>query len=390
MIFESIDEKRDINDYRHKALKRKMKMDPNFKGVNQIEFEFLECLERILELNDGMPYVFFEEVGEFKSDDQNSKRIYCTKDDNGRNVIRYGCGTISDFYDYTNLIFGKPWPEYKIKREMKAGKIYKPYNRSIYSYSYFEFFKKCKNEIETYTTKMAIWFTSLHEYAHIINGHLDCKSAMMRGEMEYDIELLRAMEIHADITAAYLLLMIMAKWECYVGKTSLYVNVKGKDFIPVFSDDLVFAAIGAYLALRSNLNNSHWDEYTVGMHEQGKEEHPLIEVRMHFVYRIFANELKKYQTNDENTSGFDRDLYIAISQFEDFYCKNIRIENTGKEFYSPTKIIQSEDGKLYYKKMFSSVIRLNDVLKNYATRLFVTDGEWYDYDTLERKHFYDE
>ena len=386
MIFKGHLELIDINKYRDRAVKRKLELIPDFKTIGQYEFEFLECFERLKELYQSFPYVVFNEFDDYF--DYKSTRVFSSITD-GYYTINYSRGDIGEFRKYTNLIFGKPWDEYRIMREEKEGKIYKPYNPSIYSFPYFKNFDGCRGEIEKYINEMSIWFKTLHEYAHIINGHLAYKSAMLNHEEEYDVDLLRAMELHADMTAVNFMLIIMKEWKKYIGKSQIVKQLNGKDPGISFCDDVVFAAISAYLALRMHLTNSKWDELTIGMHELLQEEHPLTELRMLVVFNSFLYGIKEYGKEYNDEEGFMKTLYNAIAQLEDFFYKNYAKEEEVRELYRPADLLRTDKGKEYYHKMFDKVLSLNSILKDYETVKNIVGGEWLDYETLPEMSFWD-
>ncbi len=383
MIFKGHLELIDIAKYRDRAVKRKLELIPDFKTIGQYEFGFLECYERLKELFPGFPYVMFNEFD--NNYDYESTRVYSSITD-GFYTINYSRGDIGEFRRYTNLIFGKPWDECRISREEREGNTYKPYSPSVYSFTYFKKFDICRVEVERYINDTSIWFKTLHEYAHIINGHLAYKIAMLNHEEEYDVDLLRAMELHADITAVSYMLQIMNQWKKYIGQKQIVKQLNGKDPGISFCDDVVFAAISAYLALRAHLTNSKWDEFTVGIHELKQEEHPLTELRMLVVFNSFLYGIREYGKEHNDEEGFMKTLYIAINQLEDFFYDNCANEEI-KELYRPTDLLRTQKGKEYYHKMFEKVLSLNNILKDYETVKNTVDGEWIDYETLPEMDF---
>ena len=387
MIFKGHLELKDIVEYRNRALKRKFALVPDIKGIGQYEFEFLECFERLIELYPEFPYVLFCETDELYN--YKSRRVFSTVNKEGCYTISYSCGDIGEFQKYTNLIFGKPWSECKIDVVERNGKPYKPYEYSVYSFPYFSRFECCRLNVEKYVNKMSIWFKSLHEYAHIINGHIDLKAAMLNGDEEYNVELLRAMELHADMTAASYMLIIMKQWKKYVGCSQIVKQTNGKDPGISFCDDVVFAAVAAYLALRSNLTSEYWDEFTVGIHEMNKETHPLTELRMLVVYNVFLLGVIEYGDEYGDGSGFGKTLYNAIVSLEDFFYKNCASEKEKREIYRPKDLLRTKKGKAYYQKMFDSVMRLGCKLKDYEIVGNEVSGEWLDYETLPEMDFWE-
>ena len=108
------------------------------------------------------------------------------------------------------------------------------------------------------------------------------------------VEVQRAMELHADITAARYLLDILYDAEKYVGVEQIVIQNNGKDPGVTFCDNVAFTTIAAYLALRCFLKSEYWDEYTVGIHRGNYESHPLTELRMSIVFNVFLQGILEH------------------------------------------------------------------------------------------------
>lgn len=399
MIFPGYLELRDINDYRDKAMRRKLcyyeKNYPDRQfGVHQLEFDVLECIERVREFEE-LPFIDVVEIGDISKARKNSKlkeipRVSCDIGEHDGYLINYDCETPVKLGRYIDLIFGRPWKEYQIALRAKDGIEYKPYEKSLYEFPLFRKFDVCRVNLSDYIRKIEIWFIGLHELAHIKNGHVKLMADVRAGRKTIDIDTFRALEIHADITAADMLLKIMSSWQKYVGIRQPVPQPNGKNPGVTYCDELMFAALAAYLALRSFLKREMWDEYTIGLHEMDREKHPLTELRMAIVYNVFLQGVIELGENALEKQIFANSLFRAIQQFEEFWFQNHSMDEEEKLYYKPTELLRTEKGKEYYHRLFDKVMGLNDLLKDYTDTLSVVEGQWSDYETLPERMYWAE
>lgn len=217
MIFPGYCELSDISDYRDKAMKRKMVYyEEHYPErqfcIQQVEVEVLECIERIRGW-ERLPFVDVIEVGdisEARRAPKLSPRVFCEINEHDQYFIYYDCAMPVKLGRYVDLIFGKPWKDYQIALREKEGIDYEPYNKSLYEFPLFSKFNLCRANLSDYIRKITIWFIGLHELAHIKNGHLKLMRDVCAGKIKIDVDTARAIEIHADITAADMLLKIIS------------------------------------------------------------------------------------------------------------------------------------------------------------------------------------
>lgn len=396
MIFHSYAELHDINDYRQKSFDRKRDFCKAntiaFTGAEQIEFELMECFERIYEQDATAPYVLLKETG----DPQKSRRTPELKP-------RVCCDIVDDhyeiFYDwqmpvflgrYVNLIFGKPWQDWQISLHEKDGIVYKPYEKSLYDFDAFKKYDVCRTPLEDHIRQMMMWFIGLHEFGHIRNGHLELMQKVKAKEIEIGVDTQRALELHADVTAASYMLGIVSSWQKYVGKTQIIAERNGKYPGITYCDEITMAAVAAYIALRSFLKKSRWDEWTVGLHEMDGEKHPLTELRMAIVYNIFLQGVIDLGTTPTEKMIFANSMYQTIDQLEDFFFQNHSDNEEERLYYKPTELLRTERGKEYFHRIFDSALGLNDLLKDYSESFCRLEGCWSDYDTLPERLYWSE
>ena len=393
MIFPGHMELFDIADYRERAMHRKMDYyaqhypEQQF-SVNQLEFEILECIERIRE-KEVLPFVDVIEKNS-ASDARTSPtvdvpKVWCDFNEYGDYIITYDWNMAVKLGRYVEFIFGKPWTELQISLRKNMGIAYKQYEKSIYDFPAFKKFDACRVNLADYIRKMASWFIGLHELAHIKNGHLYLIRAVNNKKKNISLDTRRALELHADISASVMLLNILTNWQKYVGVPQRIRQDNGKNPGITYCDEIAYAALAAYLALRCCLKHERWDEYTVCTHEFMAEGHPLTELRMAVIYNILLQGLMDLGTNREEKLIFASNFQRMIQQFEDFWFENVAEEGEEQFFYKPTELLRTEAGKQYYHKLFDELIGLGDLLKEYTDHLVVVEGKWMDYETLPER-----
>lgn len=391
MIFDghlALEEKIEL---RRAAMMRKQRMiyDQPLR-IGQLEFDALECLERIFQKNPTLPFVEVLEL-EGKTDSYDQVRIYSERTVDGYYKIFLSLNAINRINHYIEEIFGKPWDELRIKvaREQK-GINYYCYEKSIYEFPEFEFFSCCKTNVKKFVSEMALWFIVLHEYAHIQNGHLDYIANMKNKGITVPLGTQQALELHADITAASYLLDFLYDAEKYVGVKQIVVQNNGRDPGVAFCDDVAFTTIAAYLALRCFLKADYWDEFTIGIHLGNRESHPLTELRMSVVFNVFLQGIIRHFEGDPHLQSIAIPMVNKVEQFEEFYFKNKGHKDEWVKAiqYNPTQLLRTESGKKYYHEIFENILALNDLLEPYASSLGRIEGEWCDYDTLPERLFW--
>lgn len=378
------------NELRHAAMLRKLeKIKDHPFQIGQYEFHALECLERIFRNNPHLPFVEVVELDENHLEEKDS--TYSKMELDGSYKIFLSPNTIHRIEHYVEEIFGKPWSELRIRvsREQR-GINYYSYQKPIYEFPAFKFFSGCKINVREFVSEMALWFIVLHEYAHIQNGHLNYKAHMRKQKIAIPIEVQQALELHADITAASYLLEILYDTEKYIGVKQIVVQNNGKDPGVTFSDNVAFATIAAYLALRCFLKEEYWDEYTVGIHRGNYESHPLTELRMSIVFNVFLQGILEHFQGRPHLQRMTISMLNIVAQFEEFYFYNKGHEDEWIKAiqYNPTQLLRTTTGKEYYHEMFEHVLSLNDTLEQYAPVLGKVEGKWCDYETLPERMFW--
>lgn len=396
MIFQGYLELIDINMYRRRSLDRKMKyyrnsMPEKVFYIKQLEWEILECIERVRESQE-LPFIDVIEVGDASEIRRNPTKtvpeVSCTITKDNRYLITYDWHMAVKLGRYIGFIFEKPWTKQRIDIYTKDGIEYKKYEKSLYEFSKYKKFDVCKKNLSDYIRKISLWFIALHELAHIKNGHLDLKRDIQTGKIKVDVDTFRALEIHADLTAAHMLLNIMEGWQKYVGISQPVHIVNGKNPGITYCDELTFAVLAVYISLRCALKSERWDEYTVKVHEMLGEKHPLTELRIAIIFNFFLQGLIDLGENDLEKTIFADNLYQSIIQFEDFLFQNEAQEDENRLYYMPTELLRTEIGKMYYHKIFNKVIEVNSLLINYTNNPTLVEGQWTDYETLPERMYW--
>lgn len=383
MIYRTFEETVEINEYRNEALKRKMRnLGADFKGIGQFEFECLECLEHLYAANANLPYPIIVE--------ETTERTGATLTNDEKYIINFNKHDIRKLYFYIDEIFGKQWSETKVEY-MKDVHDYYRYQHSIYEQSMFRKYDNCRSEIQDYITKIAIWFITLHEYSHITNGHLKYLAYRKNKCEKAPKNEIRAMELHADLSAADELLRIMFCWEKKVGTNQRIVKLDGKYPGVTYFDDVIIGIIAAYISMRCFLKKDFWDEYSIGMYRGDNDDHPITELRMAVIFNAFVGGMMDHYPKIEDKKQFAYQAYTTVQQFEKFY-----FVNKGKSEppylteinYVPTELLRTEKGKEYYKEVFDDVLQLNQTLERFKYVMTKIDGTWVDYETLPERLFW--
>lgn len=391
MIFKGHIELFDTVNFRERALKRKIafyeKNQLNFRGINQIEYNIREVFERVYQIHPDYPYVEFVEEGDLSV---------------SRNKVDLKPNACSEKWEYgyritfnTDLAvclgrhIGEIFEDVDFIKSRNQMKGYKPkltiYEKTIYSYPAFERYNICKSKIQSYVRNIAMWFIALHEYAHIINGHCDFKEDNKERYENLDLEQKRGFEVHADLMAAELLFEVILSFQKYIGVLQIIPQTNGKNPGLTFFEEMVFATVAVYICLRSFLEKKKWDEWTIKIHEMKGITHPLTEIRMTIISNYLLNKLIDFAANEFEREVLIRDYYYMITQFEKFYYENTseqKDEYDAPFFYNPSELIKTEEGKKYYKELFDSTLKLNELLKDYMIVQSVISGEWKDYRTI--------
>ena len=393
MFFRTIGELYEISDLISSAANRKLeyysKYTDKHYSIEQLESIILECIERA-RLFRTFPFIDTEVVGNdarYKAKLEPS--VFCGFNEFGDYKITYN----SDFTYYTGryigFIFSKPLSEAKIKWMQEKGISYKVYDKSIYDYPSFVKYQPCKHSLVEYILKMAVWFITLHEVSHILNGHLDYNEEMKRLSCKVDIDISRAMELHADMCATDMMLIIMRSWESHIGEIKLTGHAEGDRTNVTYFDELILAAISAYIALRCFLREDKWDEYTIGLHEGSGDKHPLTELRMAVVFNMFLQGLIDLGKDDLEKRVLANQFFNTVLDFEDFWFENYKEDDEEDNLqYRPTELLRTEKGKDYYHRLFEKVMELNDILPKYSCGFSMVEGTWCDYQTIPERMFW--
>lgn len=383
MIFNGNKELADIAQYRERAMKRKFSHGGT--GIDQIEFDALECLERLYKLIPELPeadVIQYDSKGKPLPGRNRRGHFSIVQDGLGRIYLDFN--EIVKTYLYVDELFGEKWSQNRIEHiRNERGFNYKPIDSSIYDYSYFNIYSESKSVISNYISKLTIWFITLHEFSHIACGHLELRNIYKDEGIELERRMFEAMEAQADIVAAEYLTLILLETEKYVGVEQIYPNFNKKNPEPTFCDDVSFAAMAAYLALRGTLKYKFWDEHTVGCHESNQPKHPAPELRISIVYNQILNCVQRYCKKNNKQDSLARSVYIMIRQFED-YCFKIYAGREGltKINYCTTDFIRSKEGKAYWQETFENIIELNEKLRTKTNTCIGVDGKWMDYETV--------
>ena len=398
MIFVSAEELRDINEYRYRAMNRKQeaynRLYPDkFKGIDQFEWDALECIERLRDYVE-LPFIDVKEIGDIsearKKIDLKADRTHSSLDTNGNYTISIDTEAAVLFGRDLDRIFGKPWTKNRIEMYAKMGIEYCPYEKSLYSFPFFRKFNICRSELFDFIHKMALWFMVLHEVAHVYAGHLRLKQDVDAGLREMDLDTLRALELHADLMASEFLLKIMDGWGKYYDKRQLILRGSNRYPRITYCDEITLASIAASLALREYQPSLHWDEYSIGMHESYRETHPIIELRIAAVSAYFLNHIQKLGQTAEERNAFTCSYFNAVKQFESFILQNVVSEGHDMVFYKPAELLRTERGKEYFRRVFDCLMNCNVLLSNYTENRIAIEGKWFDYETLPEQSFWDE
>lgn len=395
MIFKGMPELSDINDYRNKAMNRKMRYcEENgiaFKGVGQLEFEIIEALERIYERHGDLPYVMVKEEGDASILRQQAKLNTRIRSDiiNDCYCIICPWGLPIALGRFTGSVFHNPLGSETLKMMREKGIKFPEYKKSIFEFPAFQRFSVCKADLSNFIRTMTIWFASLHEFGHIANGHNDLKGAINCGDANITPEQRKALEIHADMTAVQMLLEIISSWQKYVGVVRKEVHLNGTNPGITYCDEISFAALAAYISLRCFLpeEEKKWDEWTIGLHYMDRATHPLVHLRMAIVFNCCLQGLAEIAENETERIIFSQSFVNMVIQFEEFLFQNEGAEERDRFFFSPTELIRTEEGKEYFKGVFDALLELNEILENYTGTLFRIEGEWIEYETFPKEIF---
>lgn len=390
MIFKGDKELTDLIDFRKRALERKREFyranNLPFSGINQVESIIREVMERVYEIHPDYPCVEVREDGNLgKSRNKVDLHPYARsqKWENGYRIIFH-----SDMTIYLGRRIGEIFADAEFLRKRNNMKGYEPklkiYDKPIYNFAAYERYQVCKTELIDFLVEISIWYISLHEYAHIINGHCDLKNDYEADGISLDIEQWRALEIHADLMAAELLFDVLKSWKKYVGVLQIVPQPNGKNPGLSFFEEIVFATVGVYICMRSFVEEEKWDEWSVRMHEMNQKKHPLAELRMAIVSNFFLNKLLDLAESEVEKSSIMNQYFLMITQFEEFYFENIpdRAEDENPVFYNPTQLIRTEDGKKYFKTIFDTLMSINDLLGKYMVVPTAIEGIWRDYEII--------
>lgn len=395
MIFPGYLELKDINQYRKNAFQRKITYYNNNKmkctGVQPLEFEILEAIERIRSFNSNIPYVEVIEMGKCdlaRNTINLNPRVYCERWNNDAYAINYNWEMPVKIGRYVGKVFGKNPENWQIKLKEKEGIQYIPFTHSIYEFEEFKRYNVCKSNLSKFIRKMAGWFIGLHELGHIVNGHLQLMEDVKKNKIKMNLNERRALELHADISAATFMLQIMESWQSYVGIRQPVPQLNGKNPGITYCDELAFCALAAYIALRIFLIHERWDKYTINIHEMNCESHPLIELRMAVVYNVFLQGIIDLAENEEEKLVFVTNFYNMIEQFEEFMYANQSETGERNLYYKPTELLRTEEGKDYYHTIFDSTLKLNELLKGYSITQQTIIGRWVDYNTLPERIYW--
>lgn len=395
MILKGMPELIDIGKFREKVLCGKMQYceenDLVFKGVGQIELEIGEVLERVYEKHPDYPYVLVREEGDSSAERQKAELNdgICSGKVNDCYYIFCPWGLPIVIGRFTGFIFRESLSEGQRKMMEEKGIKIPDYQKSIYEYPAFQRFKDCKAELSNYIHTLSVWFVSLHEFGHIINGHIDLMDDVRNGEVDITKEQRKALELHADMTAANLLTEVISSWQKYVGVMRREVHLNGTNPGITYCDEISFAALAAYLSLRCYLpdEDKKWDEYTIGLHLGNSATHPLTQLRLAVVFNCLLDGLLEIAQTEEERGIFSKNFIDMVTQFEDFLFQNENAEDREKLFYTPTELMRTEKGKEYFQGEFDALMELNDILEKYTETLLKIEGEWIDYQTLPEKIF---
>ena len=395
MIFRGMPELTDIMNYKMNAMNRKKQFceenDIRFTGVNQLEFEIREVLERVYSKHKEFPYVNVDEAGDASTARQQAILDTRIRSNKGKNCYNIICpwGLPVAIGRYIGSVFHSPLSEGMLNRMKEDGIAFPTYKKSIYEFPAFEMFSVCKVDLSDFIRTMAIWFVSLHEFGHIINGHNDLIEAVNNGDANITPEQRKALEIHADMTAAELLVEIITSWHQFVGIIRQEVHLNGTNPGITYCDEISFAALAAYLSLRCFLpeDEKRWDEWTIGLHYGDRATHPLIQLRMAIVFNSFLRGLAEIAENETERFVFTQSFVNMVTQFEEFLFQNEGASERDKIFFTPTELIRTEEGKEYFKGVFDALFELNEILENYTGTLCKVDGEWIEYKTFPKEIF---
>ena len=389
MIFSGHKELADKIDYRDRALKRKQKFcldhELQFSGVDQIEFIIREVMERVYIIHPDYPCVDVAEKGDLsvsRNKVELSPSAYSQKTDHG-----YRITLTDDMPVALGRYIGEIFEDAEFLEKHNQMKGYLPklkiYEKPIYDFNAYSKYRVCKKELRSFLLEISIWYISLHEYAHIINGHCDLDADCRVRKVSLDIEQKRALEVHADLMAAELLFEVIKSWEKYIGVLQIVPQRNGKNPGLSFLEEIVFATVGVYICFRSFLDDEKWDEWSVRIHEMRRISHPLTEVRMAIVSNFFLNKLLDLAQNAEEYESIKNQFFCMITQYEEFCYENLS-DGSKKDavFYNPTLLIRTEDGKKYYKELFDATIKLNELLGKYMLVPNILEGKWVDYDII--------
>ena len=390
MIFKGHIELNDQIEYIKRITNRKIDFYRSnnipFEGINQIEFIIREVLERVYDIHSDYPSVDVKEEGDLSISRNKidlKPRSYSQKWTYGYRITMN-----TDTAVFLGRNIGEIFEDTDFLQKRNQMKGYEPklhiYQKPIYVFSTFERYQVCKKEIISFILNISLWYISLHEYAHIINGHCDIIEEHNAKIISLNIEQIRALEIHADLMAAELLFDVLKSWEKYVGVSQIVPRVNGKNPGLSFFEEIVFATISVYICMRSFWTDKMWDEWSIGVHEMKGESHPLTELRMAIVSDFLLNKLLDIAKSKEERDSLINQYFSMITQFEAFLFENTANKPKCDDviFYNPTQLIRTKEGKEYFKKIFDTIIGMNDWLESYMLIPNTIVGQWKDYEVI--------
>lgn len=372
MLFDSVDAIRQRNELRQRAIDRKLKEPEFINNSFDLELEVLERFERLYELNPQVPYFDLKHSNTFPSDMKTHTGIDL---DRGKTYIFIQQKDVELVKWFSNECFSTPISAIKSEYYLKNGYAYRVFENPLYEQEIFNYFSECKNEIVDFIYKHAVVLMALHEFAHASNSHVFLRN----DRKDLPKEVLRGLEIQADIIAAIYYAHSLKEDEQYIDTIQKYIRISRTQLkVNSYYTSILLATLAAYISFRCTIRNNY---YWIGNSDfalDGYGDHPMTEARMGVIIDVIINNLFPDLGTNEN-AYIHQLLRKMIEEFESFYCRNTVNADAFSKNRQPLKLIETEEGLEYIAKLRSAAERADEYLLPYKKYVFYKDECWKPY-----------
>lgn len=369
MLLNSFEMIQRINDYRTKAIERKLRETEFENCPLELELDILESFEKLYQRNSTTPYYELK----YSANPDDIHKTHAELSPNHPNpFITIHQQDVDKIKWFSEECFATPITNAKAKWLSNNGYSYRIFDQSIYEQELFQLFSVCKNEVAEFIYHKAVVLMALHEFAHAANSHVQLRN----DRDDLPKEVLRGLEIQADIMGAIYFSQSLKDDEQYIGLLHSYPShYKNKLITNTYFNTVILATLVAYISFRCTLrNNYYWSEES-DFALDGSGSRPLTEARMKIVIDTVINTICPDLESAENRY-LHRFLRAMIEQFELFYCSNTTKDNDFLDNRQPLKLIETAQGETYLRNLRNSAEIADDYLQPYKKYTFFEDESW--------------